>query len=750
MSLLRRATILAAGLVATIIFGEASAQPKPEFYGTYIVSDGKLIELVSEGVGCFINCSLRGKKSKTVVQSGKNLSFIIYNKIVPLMGLSTARVEIVGNIRRIVVIDPHNGSRKVENVDQEMLTTDGYDFRVRPIPNNSEMIEIKNPDPNFILPPGRYVLHIGQSYQDNPDFSVAGEIPSDAPNSCLIKILKQEMLTLPATATYERCSLEQLRASATASLPAICRMVDQSKLEAIINRRVLSAHYSEPRAGGKICVYSLALRPGEIGIQGVELAVRHLVHEDASSASRFARDGLPCSDKDGNIVPLEISSGEAYTCRTFANGERNDGLSITLARGMRGLGIYYQFFGAPGGRPASIANFSKPLVTPTVALGSLILDRWDVVPPATNVTPSTSKESTSGSMPPITETTDNQGKERAATAGSSAGRIGPSFDCYSATVTNQPLAQLICSSDELARADLAYVIAYQAVLHGLIEQQRKAFFGEANAFVELVTRECGIPKAGRFTRRATADEIECLRSRYVAQRDGLLRRLRGGALDEARLAPEEAMAIQLGLKSRGFLSEKASVDGVFGPMTRAAIESWQKAIGQEATGFASKSMLSQLSSQERGTDGKSQVAASLGALPPPRPDEQCLAYIERVRPELGISAQGTAADFVKNVQAGRFPRLKFYKLGIGNVFVDPNSTGTASTTAQTGDILAFGTGKGIGPEGHVAIITGVSDFSITVLQANFDASAPDGSYTFTIGGPKNGDGQIVGIIRPVK
>ena len=42
------------------------------------------------------------------------------------------------------------------------------------------------------------------------------------------------------------------------------------------------------------------------------------------------------------------------------------------------------------------------------------------------------------------------------------GRVGPSFEC-GANVANQPLAQIMCASDELARLDLSYVIAYQAL-----------------------------------------------------------------------------------------------------------------------------------------------------------------------------------------------------------------------------------------------------------------------------------------------
>jgi hypothetical protein len=41
--------------------------------------------------------------------------------------------------------------------------------------------------------------------------------------------------------------------------------------------------------------------------------------------------------------------------------------------------------------------------------------------------------------------------------------VGPSFNCAAPAVATQPLAQLICSSDRIARADLSYVIAYMAL-----------------------------------------------------------------------------------------------------------------------------------------------------------------------------------------------------------------------------------------------------------------------------------------------
>jgi hypothetical protein len=139
------------------------------------------------------------------------------------------------------------------------------------------------------------------------------------------------------------------------------------------------------------------------------------------------------------------------------------------------------------------------------------------------------------------------------------------------------------------------------------------------------------------------------------------------------------------------------------------------------------------------------------APPAPLPGEQCLEYIQRVRPDLGIPpGQGTAANFVANVDDGRIPRLQLFRHGAGDTFRHQSAGATQSTKARPGDVLAFGTGAGIGPAGHVAIVTAVQDVNISVVQANFPSSAADGSYTFVLNGPRGSDRQILGIIRPVK
>jgi peptidoglycan hydrolase-like protein with peptidoglycan-binding domain/uncharacterized protein YecT (DUF1311 family) len=173
-------------------------------------------------------------------------------------------------------------------------------------------------------------------------------------------------------------------------------------------------------------------------------------------------------------------------------------------------------------------------------------------------------------------------------------RVGPSFDCTAALVAQQPLPQIICSDDDLASADLSYVNAYQAVRHGADDQERRTLTAEANAVVEIITSDCKIPKAGKLGGPASSLLIDCVREHFSAQRAIMMRRLRGDALEEAQMTPRDAVQMQQTLKDRGWLGETAVVDGVLGPATRTALADFQRSAGLQATGFASRAVLTLL------------------------------------------------------------------------------------------------------------------------------------------------------------
>ena len=170
-------------------------------------------------------------------------------------------------------------------------------------------------------------------------------------------------------------------------------------------------------------------------------------------------------------------------------------------------------------------------------------------------------------------------------------RIGPSFDCNSALVANQPAAQIICSSNELAYVELSYVISYQALMSSLDEQGRRSLAIEANTHANAVVEQCSIAKSGSLGRTPSPREVSCLKGQYEYKRQELLSRAIGVALEEAKLQPEEAVSIQKALQTRAFLPPTAIIDGIFGPATRAAVTAWQHSAGLSETGFGSRSML---------------------------------------------------------------------------------------------------------------------------------------------------------------
>ncbi len=173
---------------------------------------------------------------------------------------------------------------------------------------------------------------------------------------------------------------------------------------------------------------------------------------------------------------------------------------------------------------------------------------------------------------------------------------GPSFDCGAKAVSSQPLAQMICSNRELAYTELSYVIAYQALRESRDAEQRKTMVADANALVVTLIELCGIPKTGTIQRGPNAQEVTCIKGQFQRQRLSLIAQTSGAARDEAILEPADTIAIQRALQIKQYLPPSATLDGVFGPMSRAAIVSWQRASGLPESGYGSKPMLLQLTS----------------------------------------------------------------------------------------------------------------------------------------------------------
>ena len=150
--------------------------PVPADYGVYAIFNDALSELsaLAERVpDKRISVSTPvNQPSRTMLPDGK-ARFIVFRR--DLVGNAPDRVEVrvVARVVRSLTFDskgkpnpaPVSGSWNIRNTS--------YEFRVRPVAGNPEMLLMQPDKPDFELPPGRYVLVLkDQGY----DFTVAGQI----------------------------------------------------------------------------------------------------------------------------------------------------------------------------------------------------------------------------------------------------------------------------------------------------------------------------------------------------------------------------------------------------------------------------------------------------------------------------------------------------------------------------------------------------------------------------------------------
>jgi hypothetical protein len=111
----------------------------------------------------------------------------------------------------------------------------------------------------------------------------------------------------------------------------------------------------------------------------MELFVRHLVHESTEAANKFGTSSLNCDFKDGGLFPVDVGRARAFTCFSYAAGERNNGVKVVVLRDRREIEIGIQLGSSIGplAPEPDVPGLSKPLVKPLAELGVKILDRWD-------------------------------------------------------------------------------------------------------------------------------------------------------------------------------------------------------------------------------------------------------------------------------------------------------------------------------------------------------------------------------------
>lgn len=164
---------------------------------------------------------------------------------------------------------------------------------------------------------------------------------------------------------------------------------------------------------------------------------------------------------------------------------------------------------------------------------------------------------------------------------------GPSFDCAAPGVARDILPQIICMDPNLAKADLAFSQAYQALRQQVGEAGLRDLRREAVEFTNGTMEACGLAKGMAATPELLAQSRSCLATQYGRQRLAWIERLSPDARQEAERPLDTHLRLQGVLQSRGYLPEEAVIDGVYGPATRIAISLWQQDAGRQPTGLLS-------------------------------------------------------------------------------------------------------------------------------------------------------------------
>jgi hypothetical protein len=110
--------------------------------------------------------------SLTTLPDGK-AKFILFRR--DLVGNAPERIEVrvVARVVRALTFDAKGKPQLLPVSDTWSIRNVSYEFRVRPVPGNPEMLLVQPDKADFTLAPGRYVLALrGQGY----DFTVGGNV----------------------------------------------------------------------------------------------------------------------------------------------------------------------------------------------------------------------------------------------------------------------------------------------------------------------------------------------------------------------------------------------------------------------------------------------------------------------------------------------------------------------------------------------------------------------------------------------
>jgi hypothetical protein len=172
-----------ADLKTAAISQDAPAFPLPTDYGVYAVNNDKLSELnlLPERVPDkrIAMSTPINQPSQTTLPDGK-VKFVVFRR--DLAGSAPDRIDVrvVARVVRALTFDGKGKASFVPVTDAWNIRNQSYEFRVRPLPGNPEMLTMQAEKSDFTLPAGRYVLALNnQGY----DFTVAGKVTD--PSQCI-------------------------------------------------------------------------------------------------------------------------------------------------------------------------------------------------------------------------------------------------------------------------------------------------------------------------------------------------------------------------------------------------------------------------------------------------------------------------------------------------------------------------------------------------------------------------------------
>jgi hypothetical protein len=157
--------------------------PLPSDYGVYAVSNSALSELLllpeqvpDKRVAMSTPIS---RPSRTFLPDGK-AKFVVFRRDIAGNAPDRIDVRVVAKVTRALTFDAQGKASYSQVSDAWNIRNVSFEFRVRPIAGNPEMLLIQAENPEFALPAGRYVLALkNQAY----DFTVNGKVTD--PAQCL-------------------------------------------------------------------------------------------------------------------------------------------------------------------------------------------------------------------------------------------------------------------------------------------------------------------------------------------------------------------------------------------------------------------------------------------------------------------------------------------------------------------------------------------------------------------------------------